>query len=372
MLKYKGIEFLYAATMIYLMTLPLGNKYLLYISRIPALMVIMLLVFRKLKENGIAKQCCVAFFGFCIVLILSMAYSVVMPYFDLVLAIVSILALMLLVSCSQHFTIDQSTKDFIQKWSCVCAVAMNIYARTSYGYLYGDRVITYLTLNVGNSNAAGIYLFLLYCVILITMPREWKRALLSVAIEVSLIILIIETGARTVFFALIAITVYYLFFRRKKIRQWMVVAAAAIPFLTVPLYLFLSTVISDEAVLWGKSLFTGREVLFQQGLEILDGIIPWVIGSLKKSPFHNGHNGPLTILVSAGLVGLIMFYIIMYGQLLAANRNSKTSIANIAVAVLMGCYIHTSGEAALVIGGFPAITFMFVFYVLAYDSAIKE
>ena len=47
------------------------------------------------------------------------------------------------------------------------------------------------------------------------------------------------------------------------------------------------------------------------------------------------------------------------------NRSSSTYESRLAIFVLCACFIHSCGESALFLGGFPGISFMFVFYVLA-------
>lgn len=373
MIKTKGIKFLYVATMIYFMTMPLRNSLLLYMSRVPALLVMMLMVVNTLRVCGIRKQYFGSLIIFFATILLNMVYHGVLISFDLLLSITSVFMLLLLISCSQHFLIDRHMKKFLLKWSCVCAVVMNIYAFSPYGYRVENRISTSLTLNSGNSNLTAIYLFLLYCIILLTMPWERKKAIIPLGLEISLISLILKTKSRTVFLALLVITAYYIFFRRIKIRQGIVWGMAIfLPVLFVPIYLFLFSILPDTYVFWGKEFFTGREILFTQTSANIDGIIPLLVGNLMKNPFNNAHNGALAIVASSGIVGAISYYTITYGELLRANKSSVMGISNMAVAVLIGCYVHTCGEAALLLGGFPGITFMFIFYVLAHDTSANN
>ena len=46
-------------------------------------------------------------------------------------------------------------------------------------------------------------------------------------------------------------------------------------------------------------------------------------------------------------------------------RNNRCSVASrFAFFVIIGCFVQASGEASLFLGGFPSITYIFLFYVL--------
>ena len=101
--------------------------------------------------------------------------------------------------------------------------------------------------------------------------------------------------------------------------------------------------------LFGKPLFSGREVLFVDFYNSFSDSP--LIGLCGKYKFANAHNGMLTILLNTGFVGIFFYIIYIYKNF----RNISNSIINIAnvlpLIAIIAVFIISSSEAAMLVAG---------------------
>lgn len=186
---------------------------------------------------------------------------------------------------------------------------------------------------------------------------------------VILLYLIYETNTRSALVAAIFVLFAEIIFYKRKMPQWLLLLLCSIPFAFVPIYLNLSTTgVVDDADVMGKSVMSGRAEVFENYIKTLSDSFYWTFGNLKVNTLKNAHNGPLAILASCGIVGFISYFYIFLSRLYRANKNVDCGTSKIAVLVLVACFINTSGEAALLLGGFPFITYLFIFSVLSFSQ----
>lgn len=357
---YKTILLL---TVGYMAVLPLGQRILLYFFRIPALLCILLIGICFIREGKMLRRDFVAFLTvFAVILYGFVKYSISISI-DNILSVMSIGAFLVLIITQNKVIVDKSLNNYIFSCSMAIAVILIFYSQTHFAYWDGQRNVIYLTLGMDNSNTTAIYIFLVYGMLVITM-RERRKIWIPIIIEVLLVWLIWQTNSRMVLAATIAVPILSVVFRKKRIPQCIVKVCCIIPFVFVPIYLYLYDHIENIEIM-GKTLFSGRQNSFLDYMGGLDTKSAWLFGNLDLYMFQNAHNGPLAIVSSIGIIGAIGFFAIVIGRLLQLNKKAFNMMAKTAIIVLIACFIHSCGEAALLLGGFPGITFMYTFYILA-------
>ena len=103
-------------------------------------------------------------------------------------------------------------------------------------------------------------------------------------------------------------------------------------------------------------------------IERMHGTYEWIMGNLVDNKLMNAHNGPLAILASCGILGFIAYFNIFFSKLFSANKRAVSHLNILAVFIIAACFLNTCGEAALLLGGFPVIIYLFTFFVFAHSK----
>ena len=259
--------------------------------------------------------------------------------------------------------IEINAMNSVMKYSFLLQAMLLIYfSRQSFAYdmHIEDMIATQesLTLGFNNPNLASMIIFYVFVGNLIYYKCErrfWAKAL-YIFLLTTLFYHIVETDCRTTL--LLTAFVVISFFLTNKIRtigkimikKIVPIGTLAFPILFCLVYVYLS--FSPELrdmELFGKPLFSGREVLFVDFYNSFSDSP--LIGLCGKYKFANAHNGMLTILLNTGFVGIFFYIIYIYKNL----RNISNSIINIANALpliaIIAVFIISSSEAAMLVAG---------------------
>lgn len=125
---------------------------------------------------------------------------------------------------------------------------------------------------------------------------------------------------------------------------------------------------ADDVQIMGKSAMSGRQFVYEEYLAKMSGMYEWIVGNLDDCKLHNAHNGPLAILASTGILGCIAYFNIFLSKLFRANKRASSHLNRLAVFIIVACFLNTCGEAALLLGGFPLIIYLFTFFIFAYSK----
>lgn len=350
---------------------PLNISIFNYIFRIPAMMLILYLVIMLYQYEK--NKYITAFLGMYSVFVFHFITDTPVT-FDIILATLSIFLYLYLIVVSDNVFLSIDNIKFINKCSIFTAFVLIAYSLSpmariaSYeGYVF---VNPYLTYGFDNSNYAGILTLLVFSMLFITRNAMGKKIRkLCLLLCVVLLYLIYETNTRSALAAAILVLFAEIIFYKRKMPQWLLLLLCSIPFAFVPLYLNLSAsgAIDDTEVM-GKSVMSGRAEVFENFMMTLSDSFYWTFGNLRVNTLKNAHNGPLAILASCGIVGFISYFYIFLSRLYRANKNVVSVTSKIAIFVLVACFINTSGEAALLLGGFPIVTYLFIFSVLSFSQ----
>lgn len=348
-------------TFIYMIILPMNIYGIILLLRLMSLALLTIICVKHFMLHGINRMDFILLTGFIFTILVSSAASSMALTIDNIISLFSIIVYLVLIIAQEAVQVNQRNKALIYYGAIIITGFYFAYSFTSLANWTGDRYTTYLTLGMDNSNTTGIYLFLIYSLILITMQNQ--NRILSLSGILILLWLIWRTGARSVLIAAVALPCLDVIFRKRKIPELVVLLLCAVPFVFVPVYLWMYHNI-DNTVILGKTLFSGRQYTFQTYLDKIQTPVQVLIGNLSNRIFQNAHNGPLSIYTSSGVLGSFCFFGIIFRKLFQATQQKYLSNTRThALLVLVACFIHSCGEGALFLGGFPAITFLYVFFV---------
>lgn len=255
------------------------------------------------------------------------------------------LAIMLMDCVSYN---EENTK-FVLYVNILIAVVFSILSMTPFAY---SGILDCLYLGYSNPNATAIYLLLNQAILIMFLQMLGKTTLKCLVIGLCMYeeYLIYLTDSRTCLFVSIAIVVYYLFGKKIKIPKRIIIAAVLFPlaFLFIYTNMYASGKYVDLQIL-GKELFSGREVYFLSKMDILS----WknVLGNVRQYYFTNMHNGPLAIIASCGVLGYIWWFLFYFWTIQQYYRVARSQVQYIALAAILGVFIHSSSEAVLIVGG---------------------
>ena len=218
-------------------------------------------------------------------------------------------------------------------------------------YAYSGVIRTSLYLGYSNPNQTGIFLFLNMTILLIMSIRLKKPFLrflvyLICAYEFYLIVL---TGSRSCVFTSVVLIVVFLLKISVRIHRWIIITSMLLPlaFLFGYSYLYSSGMLVDAQLL-GKSIFTGREEFFISKISSISEYL--LIGDATEYYFANLHNGPLTIILSCGIVGYVL-YLCFYYNTIKCYYSDNDKVKTLALVAILAVFIHSSSECAMITGG---------------------
>lgn len=244
---------------------------------------------------------------------------------------------------------NEENARFILYINILIAIVFSLLSMTKYAY---SGILDSLYLGYSNPNATAIYLLLNQAVLIMFLPMLGKVTLKILVIGLCVYeeYLIYLTDSRTCLIVSIAIVIYYLFGKKIKIPKWIIIAAMLFPLIFILIYtnMYASGKYVDLQIL-GKELYSGREVYFLSQMDILS----WknILGEVRQHYFTNMHNGPLAIIASCGFLGYILWFLFYFLTIQRYHNAARSQLQFIALATILGVFIHSCSEAALIVGG---------------------
>ena len=346
---------------LHIMILPLGNRIIKIAFCCVEILIFLLIAGYKL----ICFPVIVADFGMLAIVSFIMVFNCILYGtgigFDLLVSMLCVFAFLLSVMSCDMIFIDESTLRFLRKnfifLACICA----LYAVMPFSHQYQGRSISSLTLGFTNPNLTGIYLFLIYSMLLILCPERKKH--IFFVLQIVLLYLIYLTKSRASLIAAGFITILG-WMARNKMPKPLVLGICLVPFVYVFLHQWLHET-GYQITFIGKELFSGREYVYADYLRKINSFRELLLGSFERDIFANAHNAPLAVFTSIGLLGTGAMYFILIDTLMRITGKAKERIQRIAICALLACFIQSTNEAFLFLGEFPGAIFIFMFYVLA-------
>ena len=244
---------------------------------------------------------------------------------------------------------NEKNKRFVLYVNILIAMVFSALSVSKYAY---SGILNSLYLGYSNPNATAIYLLLNQAVLILYLPmiRKLSLKVFVVGLCVYEEYLIYLTDSRTCLIVSVVIVAYYLFGRKIRIPKWMITVAMIFPlaFLLIYTNMYENGKYSDLMIL-GKELFSGREKYFLSQMDILS--VKNILGNVRQYRFTNMHNGALAIIASCGYLGYALWFTFYFVTIRRYYRAARTQLQFVALVVILGVFIHSSSEAALMVGG---------------------
>ncbi len=224
---------------------------------------------------------------------------------------------------------------------------------TDLAYVYGDSYLSWLTLNMGNSNETAIMLLGNLCVLTLTFFyfESASEKLFVSALALVVFIMLFETNSRLG----LALAVLFLFavLFNFKVRNWHIIICLVLPFLFYIIYNIADQIVIFQSLTFlDKPVFSGRvelwRVLFN---EFYDGIGTLLFGNYKDFQLENSHNGFLSVLFNYGLLGILLYYISLFVFIFELNDGNDSRRAKVAMYTVLTFLLISFTESAVVITG---------------------
>jgi len=198
----------------------------------------------------------------------------------------------------------------------------------------------------------------------ISILKKRLQKVLHILLFVVLLCILYLLSSRTVFFCVLLIVAFYLFKSTKiaKLLSYGVVFAPAIM-----LFLQMNLVNTEQGIqILGKAINTGRPEMYISYLGIIKNNPAMLIwGNLCKYNFLNAHNGVLTLLISLGGIGVILYFIFWNKQLKILRTACVEKHQMVAFFAIIAFVIHASAESMAVIGTIPYSIFVVIIMRIA-------
>lgn len=362
---------IWALVVVYFVVQPIfHNAALTKVVWIPGAMLLFAINCSLLIQNMILKKDEFIVLGIlCGILLVGIGYYGIYASVDKMIAVFLFVNMLLLIVNSNKFTLFKGTIEWIYWCNVILAGIFVFYSQTTIANKVmaggGVRYTKFFVFNLDNSNIAGLYLYYIFCILLIGFASHKHKTLQTVLIA-AVLWMMWMTGTRTCMLAAIAVALM-MFVLRKKIPTIVVWAVSLFPMIFIYLYLWLYNSGFENIEIAGKTLFSGRQETFMIYLNKIQGLPQILFGNLGACTFANAHNAPLSFFCSVGIVGLFCIYYFFIKRTLHMNKMDSRS-SSVMVACILGIFIQTSGEAGALLGGFPGAPFLCTMFLLGSDE----
>ena len=212
-----------------------------------------------------------------------------------------------------------------------------------------------LTFGYSNQNRLAIYLIQNMSILLALAKNEKHKItkILVILICVFETYFVYFTYARIAYICAIVLWIYFLRNKNVEIKKRQITFFLLLPllFLAVVAAIYDAEVIPHNATLWGKPLFSGREEMYLSILKTMD-LPTWIIGDFGQYQFGNAHNAFLSILGTAGVIGLLLFCLFFFFAFMDLRKYSVNNCYKVMPFVgLLLLFVEGCAEAATLVSG---------------------
>ena len=229
------------------------------------------------------------------------------------------------------------------------------------------------TLSMGNPNATAISVMFCIMLLIIDYYQTNSNAVRFLDYVTALLLLytVYLLESRTVMFCSIILLLLPVL-RKIRVNMVCVFMAFLIPALSVGLQIYLAE--RGTVFILGKPLASGRDLLYIAYFkQLLSDPMGYWIGKIGIHRLANYHNAPLAIVMNFGVVGLVIYYLFWYFEIKKnINCDGINIVRTVATFGMLMFFIHSSAEAAPMLGSVLYGAQMMIICRVAKDEFIKE
>lgn len=267
--------------------------------------------------------------------------------YNFVLTLLAYLSLPMYIIYTPYISLTKGTVNAV-KYSAIVSAAFFLYTGIAAPTYVGDNA----TLGFSNANLASIFLFQNISVLMMLskMRSQRKIAVVYYLIIVLEAYIMLKTNCRTTWLCLLVLCVLSIR-SRKRIPKWMMNMILFAPLIFgLGLPMLSSSGWGSSITIFGKPLFSGREAMFAYILYMIAQYPAF--GYFEAFGLGNAHNAYLSVLVSTGIVGFVIFFAYYYRVVSHLRQYSEISKAHMVAYVgLLLLFLGGCSEAATLLAG---------------------
>ena len=353
----------------YIVIYPLEINFLFRIIMFGIYIVELFIIFNQLVKNKMEKKQFLPVVICLSLLLFEFIYYEIPITLDSIQTIACFILFILMTCAQRNIVCIEEMHRVLLKTGIICSIILSIYSFFPFAYYFRGTttICTLLSLNLENANFTGIVLFSLLSILWIERRRSRFKGLLYI-LMLYMLYMIYLTGSRTSLATVAIIFVFSILFSKKKIYNMLIILVETIPFIFLPIYIYLSTIQQGTLMFMGKRVFSGRQDIYARYLSYMQDGIKWWIGNMKDIFFYNTGNGPFAILCSTGIIVTICVYFLYIRSIIQSNSKVRTTEGKIAIISLLSIAIHTCSESSMVLGGIMSVFFHYVLFVISHDE----
>jgi len=225
-----------------------------------------------------------------------------------------------------------------------------------------------ITLGYGNPNETSVYLMVNFIVLLAAVIRFHNIFLKIVCfLEAAFVAyLIFLTDSRAAMIVVISVALMSLFLKRIQLNRLILFCVFAIP-----IFFFFALKWFPGATIFGEAFDTGRAEMYIRVFEQMN-FGKFLLGNFAEFRLENMHNALLSIFASIGVMGAIVFVVILYRQVKKLEKTVALKERRVLLIGVLAVIIHSSVEAAILVSGTAYATLFFTLYYLAIDDSKEK
>lgn len=267
------------------------------------------------------------------------------------------------------FSLSEKMKKFLVFANLATCVLLTFYSQLDFAY---DSASGNLNLGFSNSNQTAMVLLYCFAINIMAAKRRDYPWPVGVLTAVDLLYLLYLTTSRSCFFTALLLLLLS-FLPVKRVPGWVMILAMLFPVVCVFVlpWLYEQGLFLDLE-LFGKTIYSGRETMFAARIHYLHNPLQVLFGNMSRGNFDNHHNGPLALLLSIGVTGLLVTYRSFYLCMRRISSQIRNPANFTAIFAILCLFVHSSAEAALMTGRSPFNVMILTILLFAKESESHE
>lgn len=207
--------------------------------------------------------------------------------------------------------------------------------------------LQYIYVNTNTAATVALNLFAIIVCAFLSNRVFWQKLVLAL-MSVGLIVILYSTHSRSAFLAGIILVLLLILNKYRLIKYKFIETLVLFPVISIPFVTILMTyIIPQDAVLLDKTLYSGREELWIDAVRTnVDNILH------LRNAYTTNLNVALRLPYLSGLLGAILFFILLRRIVVRIQKNTNRELINPASIAFCGLLIAQSFESTLISGSF--------------------
>ena len=362
------LYFLLFLTIVFFCVLPMRSENLRHIIvSAGSALFYLLAIYRMIKFNYKASHLALLLVVFFIIL-----FGILLNEdgfkLELFYASANFLSFLIILTTERDYSLTAFEKRIINCFVFLNSCIVFILANSTIAYIFADGTSNgSLVLGMTNPNLTGMILFALFGIVVIFYKQNKTRFILNVVLF-TLFYFILLTDSRTALIGTVLLTIYVVLLGNKHIPKLIIIISVFFPLIIVPVYLFAYNTLPADIMFLDKPLFSGRQMAFQNILEVYNSPSKVLFGDISKYMFANATNAAFTVYLSIGVIGVFIVYYLYLKKIILVNTRAQSNSVRIAILCMLSFFIQSSAESYIFTGAFPGVIYIYIYSLFLLNN----